>query len=101
MDQLAQLWSKGLDREAPAPERLERLRELLEEVRIEADAERVTRAWVNAPLFRGYEQIMHGKDPRDRNIRIAPTLPPIGEVKQAMELLCICVLLVSVEKLLG
>jgi hypothetical protein len=30
MDQLAQLWSKGLDREAPAPERLERLRELLE-----------------------------------------------------------------------
>lgn len=41
-----------------------------------------------------------GKDPRDRNIRIAPTSPPISELKQAMELASICIRLVSIEKLL-
>jgi DNA-binding transcriptional MocR family regulator len=41
-----------------------------------------------------------GKDPRDRNIRIAPTMPPVAEVKQAMEVLCLAVQLVSAEKLL-
>lgn len=29
----------------------------------------------------------HGKDPEDRNIRIAPTLPPLPELEQAMEVL--------------
>jgi aspartate/methionine/tyrosine aminotransferase len=43
----------------------------------------------------------YGKDPCDRNIRLAPTLPPVKDVKRAMELVCICVQLVSVEKLLG
>src|SRR5690606_2240597 len=42
----------------------------------------------------------YGKDPQDRNIRIAPTLPPIGELKTAMELMCICVEIVSIRKLL-
>lgn len=43
----------------------------------------------------------YGKDPRDRNIRIAPTLPPLSELKLAMELVAICVQLVSIEKLLA
>ena len=42
----------------------------------------------------------YGRDPRDRNIRIAPTYPPIEELELAMELFCICVKLVSIEKLL-
>ena len=29
----------------------------------------------------------YGKDPEDRNIRIAPTLPPLSELEQAMEIL--------------
>ena len=43
----------------------------------------------------------YGSDPRDRNIRIAPTFPPSGELKTAMELFCICVRLASVEKLIS
>lgn len=42
----------------------------------------------------------YGKDPLDRNIRIAPTLPPVSELKMAMELLCVCVQIVSIKKLL-
>ena len=41
----------------------------------------------------------HGKDPEDRNIRIAPTLPSLEEIRQAMELLAVCVLRVSLENL--
>lgn len=40
-------------------------------------------------------------DPRDRNLRIAPTYPTNDELKQACELLCLCVKLAAVEKLLG
>ncbi|HEU5076917.1 MAG TPA: aminotransferase class I/II-fold pyridoxal phosphate-dependent enzyme, partial [Polyangiaceae bacterium] len=40
----------------------------------------------------------HGKDPRDRNIRIAPSLPGLAEIEQAMEVLCCCVKLASLEK---
>lgn len=43
----------------------------------------------------------YGKDPRDRNIRIAPTYPSVSELDQAMELFCLCVRLASVEKLLS
>lgn len=43
----------------------------------------------------------YGIDPRDRNIRIAPTYPPVSELKLAMELFCTCIKLASVEKLLG
>ena len=36
-------------------------------------------------------------DPRNRNIRLAPTLPSVEEIKQAMEIFCICVELAAVE----
>ncbi len=42
----------------------------------------------------------YGKDPRDRNIRIAPTFSPEDQVQTAMELVAVCILLASVEKLL-
>lgn len=43
----------------------------------------------------------YGKDPRDRNIRIAPTFPVPEEVSAAIEGLATCVLLAATEKLLG
>lgn len=43
----------------------------------------------------------YGKDPNNRNIRIAPSYPPIEELDIAAELMCICVRLASVEKLLA
>jgi DNA-binding transcriptional MocR family regulator len=43
----------------------------------------------------------YGKDPRDRNIRIAPSFPSSDDVRTAMELVCICIQLVSIEKLLA
>ncbi len=42
----------------------------------------------------------YGKDPRDSNIRIAPTYPMPEELAMATELFVLCVKLVSVEKLL-
>lgn len=42
----------------------------------------------------------YGKDPEDRNIRIAPTFPPIDELKKAIEVLCVCIQLVSIDKIL-
>ncbi|WP_445506627.1 aminotransferase class I/II-fold pyridoxal phosphate-dependent enzyme [Niallia sp. 03190] len=42
----------------------------------------------------------YGKDPRDRNIRIAPTYPTTTELKTAIEVLCLCVQLASIKKLL-
>jgi aspartate/methionine/tyrosine aminotransferase len=41
------------------------------------------------------------KDPRDRNIRLAPSFPPLKDIHQAMELVSICIQLVSIDKLLG
>lgn len=43
----------------------------------------------------------YGKDPQDSNIRIAPTLPPLSEIEEAMELFCICAKLAAVEQLLS
>ncbi|NCC00850.1 MAG: aminotransferase class I/II-fold pyridoxal phosphate-dependent enzyme [Clostridia bacterium] len=40
------------------------------------------------------------KDPKDSNIRIAPTYPSLEELKMAIELFTLCVKLVSVDKLL-
>ncbi|MBP2477948.1 DNA-binding transcriptional MocR family regulator [Crossiella equi] len=41
----------------------------------------------------------HGNDPRDRNIRLAPTFPAIAEVEKATEGVITCVLLAAAEKL--
>ena len=43
----------------------------------------------------------YGKDPKDSNIRLAPTYPPVAELETAMKLFCLCVELAAVEKLLG
>ncbi len=43
----------------------------------------------------------YGKDPKDSNIRIAPTFPPVEELEVAAGLFVLCVKLVSVEKLLN
>ncbi|CQR74824.1 Putative aminotransferase [Sporomusa ovata DSM 2662] len=40
----------------------------------------------------------YGKDPEDKNIRLAPTFPPLADLKQAMELLALCIQLVSTEQ---
>lgn len=43
----------------------------------------------------------YGKDPKDSNIRIAPTFPNSEELAAATDLFVLCVKLVSVEKLLA
>jgi len=43
----------------------------------------------------------YGYDPNDRNIRIAPTYPPLDELKKAVEILCICVEIAALEKILN
>jgi len=40
-----------------------------------------------------------GNDPRDRNIRLAPTFPGLTEVTEAMDAVATCVLLAAAEKL--
>jgi len=42
----------------------------------------------------------YGKDPRDRNIRIAPSYPPLEELMEAAKLFALCVKIVSIEKIL-
>ena len=42
----------------------------------------------------------YGIDPADSNIRIAPSLPPIGELEQAMEVFCLCLKIAALEKML-
>ena len=41
------------------------------------------------------------KDPEDSHLRIAPTYPSLDEVETASDLLCVCVKLATVEKLLA
>ena len=40
----------------------------------------------------------HGNDPRDRNIRLAPSFPTLGEVRTAMAGVATCVALAAAEK---
>ncbi|MGO1166479.1 MAG: aminotransferase class I/II-fold pyridoxal phosphate-dependent enzyme [Janibacter sp.] len=41
----------------------------------------------------------YGEDPEDTNIRLAPTMPPMEELTEAMETVATCVLLAATEKL--
>ena len=43
----------------------------------------------------------YGIDPNDSNIRIAPSLPPVEELQQAMEVFCLCLRIAALEKLLA
>jgi hypothetical protein len=43
----------------------------------------------------------YGKDPNDSNIRIAPSLPPVAELEQAMEVFTTSLKLAALEKLLN
>ncbi len=42
----------------------------------------------------------YGIDPQDSNIRIAPSLPPIEELEQAMDVFCLCLKIAALEKML-
>ncbi|HNQ76138.1 MAG TPA: nickel-dependent hydrogenase large subunit, partial [Pseudothauera hydrothermalis] len=52
------------------------------EVHLEVAAGRVAAAYVNAPLFRGFEHILRGKDPRDALVFV-PRLCGIRSVAQS------------------
>ena len=39
----------------------------------------------------------YGKDPKDSNIRISPTRPPVAELEKAIEVLAVCIKLASAE----
>ena len=41
----------------------------------------------------------YGKDPQDSNIRIAPSLPPVEELEQAIAVFCVCLKMAALEKL--
>lgn len=43
----------------------------------------------------------YGKDPEDKNIRIAPSFPKQAEIEKAMEVFVLCVKLATVEKALA
>lgn len=40
----------------------------------------------------------YGNDPDDSNIRIAPTYPPVSELRTAMEILSVCIELAAIER---
>ena len=41
----------------------------------------------------------YGVDPKDSNIRIAPSLPPVEELEKAMQIFCVCLRLAALEQL--
>lgn len=41
----------------------------------------------------------YGRDPQDSNIRIAPSLPPVEELEQAIAVFCVCLRMAALEKL--
>lgn len=43
----------------------------------------------------------YGIDPEDTNIRIAPTFPTLKELKEAAHVLCVCLKIATIEKLLA
>lgn len=53
------------------------------EVEVEVKDGLVEKAWVNSPLYRGFEQILHGKDPRD-SLVYTPRICGICSVSQSV-----------------
>ncbi len=53
------------------------------EVKVEVSDGEIKSAWVNSPLFRGYEQIMQGKDPLDALV-YTPRICGICSVSQSV-----------------
>jgi len=43
----------------------------------------------------------YGIDPNDSNIRLAPSLPPVAELEEAMDVFCTCIKIAALEKLLN
>ena len=43
----------------------------------------------------------YGIDPEDKNLRIAPSYPPVSELEEAVGILCLCVRIASLEKYLA
>ncbi len=43
----------------------------------------------------------YGKDPKDSNMRVAPSLPPIDQLEKAMEIYCVSMRLAALKKLLA
>lgn len=43
----------------------------------------------------------YGQDPRDRNIRIAPSLPSVEDIRSAMEVVAVCIQLASIDQIAG
>ena len=63
-----------------------------------------TRVWELAreagiTLTKAGSAFPYGKDENDRNMRLAPSLPPLEEVRTAMDGVATCVLLAALEKL--
>lgn len=53
------------------------------EIKLDIAGGQVREAWVNSPLFRGFEHILHGKDPRDALV-YTPRICGICSVSQSM-----------------
>jgi hypothetical protein len=45
--------------------------------------------------------VPYGKDPLDRNIRLAPTFPSLDELGNTMDIFEVCVKIAALEKWLG
>ena len=65
-----------------------------------------TRVWTlcsqaGVQLTKAGSAYPYGVDPKDENIRLAPSLPPLEELAQAADVLCCAVRLAALEKLLG
>ncbi len=53
------------------------------EIKLEIEGGEVKGAWVNSPLYRGFEQMLNGKDPRDALV-YTPRICGICSVSQSM-----------------
>ncbi len=64
---------------------------------IDGTATRVWELAKDAGLGEDDAAFPYGEDPNDRNIRLAPSLPPQEEVEAAMDGVATCVLLAALE----